>query len=104
MIKQLFSLALPRFLRFRKEVVVLWRALRAPATPLYLKAATLFAVLYLVTPTDLVPDVIPFVGWIDDIVLVPLMVSWIVSRLPVAAPASARNDGPIIDGTARERY
>lgn len=104
MIKQLFSLALPRFLRFRKEVVLLWHALWAPATPLYLKAATLFAVLYLVTPTDLLPDIIPFVGWVDDIVLVPLIVSWIVSRLPVPAQATAQRDGPIIDGTARERY
>lgn len=104
MIQKLFSLALPRFLRFRKEVVLLWRALWAPTTPLYLKAATLFAVLYLVTPTDLLPDVIPVIGWIDDIILVPLMVSWIVSRLPVPAPATARRDGPIIDGTARERF
>lgn len=103
MIQRLFSLALPRFLRFRKEVVILWRAFWSPMTPLYLKAAALFAVLYLVTPTDLLPDVIPVIGWIDDIILVPLIVSWIVSRLPVPAYRSARTDGPVIEGTARER-
>lgn len=109
MIKHLFSLMVPRVLRFRKEVVILWRALWSPATPLYLKAATIFAVLYLVTPTDLLPDVVPFVGLVDDVIIVQLIVSWIVSRLPVPAKAHAHahprthRDGPIIDGTARPR-
>ena len=103
MIKHLFALMRPRFLRFRKEVVLLWRAFWSPMTPLHLKAATLFAVLYLVTPTDLLPDFIPVLGWIDDIIIVPLIVSWIVARLPSPVPATVRRDGPVIDGTARER-
>ena len=93
---------LPRLVLFRKEVVQLWKAFFAPETPLYLKAATLFAAFYLVNPIDLIPDLIPFAGWIDDIVLVPLMVSWIVSRLPVKVKADhrERNDRTI-DGRAR---
>ncbi|HVX80946.1 MAG: YkvA family protein [Devosia sp.] len=71
-----------RLLAFRREAVLLWRAFWHPDTPLPLKAATLFAALYLVSPIDLVPDFIPFAGWIDDLVLVPLMVSWIVRMLP----------------------
>ena len=98
----MFKLLLPRFLRFRKEVVLLWHALRAPSTPPYLKLATLFVALYLVSPFDLIPEFVPFFGILDDLVLVPLMVSWIVSRLPREAPAYARTrPGPVIDGTAR---
>ena len=93
-----------RLILFRKEVVQLWKAFWSPHTPLYLKAATLFAAFYLVNPIDILPDFIPLLGWADDVVLIPLMVSWIVSRLPVPAPATARRDGPIIDGTARERF
>ena len=98
----MFNMLLPRLVLFRKEVVQLWKAFFAPETPLYLKAATLFAAFYLVNPIDLIPDLIPFAGWIDDIVLVPLMVSWIVSRLPakVKADHRERNDRTI-DGRAR---
>ena len=73
---------LGRVLAFRDEAVILWRAFWHSETPIYLKGATLFAALYLVSPIDLIPDFIPFAGWIDDLVLVPLMVSWIVRMLP----------------------
>ena len=102
---------LPRIILFRKEVVLLWQAFFARETPFYLKAATLFTAFYLVNPFDIIPDLIPFVGWVDDLILVPMMVSWIVSRLPVKQRADhrERNDrrgtagGPTIDGTARRR-
>ena len=75
--------AFARLFVFRNEVVTLWRAFRHPETPLHLKAAMLFVVGYLVSPIDLIPDFIPFVGWADDFVLVPLMVSLIVKLLPI---------------------
>lgn len=92
---------LPRLILFRKEVIQLWKALWAPETPLYLKAATLFVAFYLVNPFDIIPDVIPLLGWVDDIVLIPLMVSWIVARLPVPARVYAGKYGPTVDGSAR---
>ncbi len=100
MTKSFTSLLLPRFLRFRKEVILLWKAFWAPGTPLYLKAATVLAALYLVWPVDILPDVIPILGLVDDVIIVPLVVSWIVSRLP-GRNAPAEREGPIIDGTAR---
>lgn len=100
MIKSFASLLLPRFLRFRKEVVLLWKAFWAPGTPFYLKAAAVLAAFYLVWPADILPDIIPLAGWVDDVVIVPLIVSWIVSRLP-GQKAPMHRDGPIIDGTAR---
>jgi uncharacterized membrane protein YkvA (DUF1232 family) len=101
MFKLLTSTLVPRILLFRKEVAQLWRAFRAPETPLYLKAATLFVAFYLINPFDLVPDFLPFLGIVDDLILVPLMVSWIVSRLPVPAKVYAGKYGPTVDGKAR---
>lgn len=94
---------LSRLVLFRKEVVQLWNAFRARETPFYLKVATLFVAFYLINPFDIVPDFIPLLGWMDDIVLVPLMVSWIVSRLPVPVRVYAGKYGPTVDGTARRR-
>lgn len=95
------NMLLPRLVLFRKEVVQLWKAFWAPQTPLYLKAATLFVAFYLVNPFDILPDFIPVLGWADDIVLIPLMVSWIVSRLPVPVHVYAGKHGKTVDGTAR---
>jgi uncharacterized membrane protein YkvA (DUF1232 family) len=80
-------LAFGRLYLFRNEVMTLWRAFSHPATPFHLKAAMLFIAFYLVNPIDLIPDFIPFAGWLDDLVLVPLMVSWIVRLLPLEVTA-----------------
>lgn len=95
----MYKMLLPRLVLFRKEVVQLWKAFWSPYTPWHLKAATLFVAFYLVNPLDIIPDVIPLLGWVDDIVLVPLLVSWIVSRLPV--PVYAGKYGKTVDGSAR---
>jgi len=60
----------------------LWRAQRHPQAPLWLKLGTLGLVLYVVSPIDLVPDLIPFLGIADDLVLVPLGVRFMLSKLP----------------------
>jgi uncharacterized membrane protein YkvA (DUF1232 family) len=61
---------------------LLWRALRHPQAPGWLKLGTLGIVLYLLSPIDLIPDVIPVFGVLDDIVIVPLAIRWLLGRLP----------------------
>ena len=70
----------------------LWFALRHPAAPGWLKLGTAMIALYLFSPIDLIPDVLPFVGMVDDIVLVPLAIRWLLKKLPpeIAQAASAR--------------
>lgn len=93
-----------RLLQFRTELMMLWRAFTAPETPLWLKALMLVVPLYLISPLDIIPDFIPFAGWLDDVVVIPLLVSWIVSLLPQRATTrTTRNsDGNgVIDGDYR---
>ena len=91
-----------RLLQFRQELVTLWRAFFAPETPFVLKLLMLAVPLYLVSPLDLIPDVVPVLGWLDDAIVIPLLVSWIVRMLPQRAPATTRRDGAqIIDGDYR---
>jgi uncharacterized membrane protein YkvA (DUF1232 family) len=91
-----------RLLQFRTELLILWRAFVAPETPLWLKALMLVVPLYLISPLDIIPDFIPLAGWLDDVVVIPLLVSWIVSLLPQRATSSAtRPDDNVIDGDYR---
>jgi uncharacterized membrane protein YkvA (DUF1232 family) len=60
----------------------LWLALRHPEAPLWLKLGSAGLVLYLISPVDLLPDVIPVLGMVDDLVLIPLAMRWMLNRLP----------------------
>lgn len=79
---------------------LLWLALQHPQAPKWLKLGAVGIVLYLLSPVDLIPDVVPFFGVMDDIVLVPLAVRWLYKRLPeslraeVEARAGRRPAGP----------
>jgi len=60
----------------------LWFALRHPDAPRWLKVGTALIVLYLLSPIDLIPDAIPLFGVVDDLVIVPLAIRWLLARLP----------------------
>ncbi|GAB3769295.1 hypothetical protein GCM10028796_34130 [Ramlibacter monticola] len=74
----------------RGDARQLWFALRHPAAPRWLKIGTVLVVLYLLSPVDLIPDAIPFVGALDDLVLVPLAIRWLLKRLPPEIAAATR--------------
>ena len=65
----------------------LWLALRHPLQPRWLKPAVGLMLLYLVSPIDLLPDFIPVLGLMDDLVLIPLAVRFVLNRLPLAVRA-----------------
>jgi uncharacterized membrane protein YkvA (DUF1232 family) len=68
----------------RKELLVLYFALKDRRTPIVPKFITLVAVLYLLSPIDIIPDFIPVVGYLDDMVIVPLLLSLAIKLLPVS--------------------
>ncbi len=76
----------------RGDARQLWFALRHPAAPGWLKLGAGLVALYLVSPVDLLPDALPLVGVIDDLVLVPLAIRFLLGRLPaeVARDSAAR--------------
>jgi uncharacterized membrane protein YkvA (DUF1232 family) len=74
----------------RTDARHLWFALRHPHSPSWLKLGTALLALYVVSPIDLVPDFIPFLGAVDDLVLVPLAIRQMLKRLPPHILASRR--------------
>ena len=71
----------------RGDARMLWRALRHPMAPGWLKPAVALLVLYVLSPVDLIPDAVPLLGIVDDVVLVPLAIRHLLRRLPTALRA-----------------
>jgi uncharacterized membrane protein YkvA (DUF1232 family) len=78
----------------RGDARLLWFALRHPLAPRWLKPAVALVALYLLSPLDLVPEALPVIGVVDDLVLVPLALSFIVQRLPAALRADFARPRP----------
>jgi uncharacterized membrane protein YkvA (DUF1232 family) len=76
----------------RGDARQLWFALRHHNAPGWLKLGTALIALYLISPIDLIPDVLPVIGLVDDLVLVPLAIRWLLKRLPpeIAQAAASR--------------
>ena len=66
----------------RGDARLLWLALKHPLSPRWLKPAAGLMLLYVLSPVDLIPDVIPVLGLLDDVVLVPLAIRFVLKRLP----------------------
>jgi uncharacterized membrane protein YkvA (DUF1232 family) len=75
-----FAKWIRRARKFKLDAHALYLACRDSRTPWYAKAFAALVVGYAFSPIDLIPDPIPLVGHLDDIILVPLGV-WVASRM-----------------------
>ena len=65
-----------------REIIVLWYACRNPATPLHLKIAAVLLGLYVISPIDMVPDWLAFLGWADDVTLLAFGIPALLRLMP----------------------
>ncbi|QPC85444.1 DUF1232 domain-containing protein [Mesorhizobium sp. NBSH29] len=68
----------------KRDVVALWIAARDPRVPWYAKVVAGAVAAYALSPIDLIPDFIPVLGYVDDIIIVPLGIVLAVKLVPVA--------------------
>lgn len=76
--------------RIKRDGVTLWFAGKHPSTPWYAKALGLFVVAYALSPIDLIPDFIPVLGYVDDVILLPVLIWLTVKLLPSEVLAQCR--------------
>lgn len=77
--------------RIRQDVLTLWFAGKHPQTPWYAKALGLLVVAYALSPIDLIPDFIPVLGYLDDVLLLPGLIWLTIQLLPAEVLAQCRD-------------
>jgi uncharacterized membrane protein YkvA (DUF1232 family) len=74
----------------KKEVYVLYFAFRDKRTPCYAKAFSALVLAYAFSPIDLIPDFVPVLGYLDDLVIIPAGIAVALRMIPEKVMADAR--------------
>ena len=85
----------------KRDVVAVWIAARDPRVPWYAKALALAVAAYALSPIDLIPDFIPVLGYLDDLIVVPLGILAVVKLTPAELMAEFRAEAARRDGAPR---
>ena len=78
--------------RATRDVVALYLATRDPRTPWHAKAVAACVAAYTLSPIDLIPDFVPVLGYLDDLVIVPLDIMLAVRLVPAELMAEFRRE------------
>ena len=81
--------------RIKRDVHAIYLAARDPRTPWYAKALALCVAGYALSPIDLIPDFIPVLGYLDDVILVPLGILAVVKMIPSEVMAQHRAEADL---------
>jgi uncharacterized membrane protein YkvA (DUF1232 family) len=68
--------------QFKTEIVALYLASKHPGTPWYAKAVAALIIGYALSPIDLIPDFIPVVGYLDDLIVIPVGIALLIKIIP----------------------
>jgi uncharacterized membrane protein YkvA (DUF1232 family) len=89
--------------RLKRETYALYLATRDPRVPWYAKALAACVVAYALSPLDLIPDFVPILGYLDDLILLPLGVTLALRMIPPAVMAESRSHADHILSGERPR-
>lgn len=71
-----------RFKHLKKDLPAVFLAMKNPNTPILAKLMALIIVVYALSPIDLIPDFIPFLGYLDDIFILPALMYLLIKMIP----------------------
>ena len=89
--------------RLKRDVVTVYFAARHPATPRWLRLLALLVAAYALSPIDLIPDFVPLLGYVDDLLLLPLGLLLVLRFLPPAVLAACREQAAQLLARPRSR-
>lgn len=78
--------------KLKSNLAVLYCAYKDDRTPLCVKILSWFLLAYAISPIDLIPDFIPVLGYIDDLILLPLAIYFTIKLIPDEVINDCRNN------------
>jgi len=81
-----------RACRLKRQIWALYLALKDPETPWSARLLILLTVAYATSPIDLIPDFIPILGQLDDLVILPALIGLALRKIPKPVMARCRRE------------
>jgi len=76
--------------RVKRDAVAVYFAARDPRTPMFARGLAIAIAAYALSPIDLIPDFIPILGYLDDLLIVPVGLLLVIRLLPPEVLAASR--------------
>ena len=92
--------------KLKTDVPAVFLALKRKETPWFAKILAAIVVVYALSPVDLIPDFIPILGYLDDVIILPALIALTVKLIPksVFAECRAQSEGIWRDGKPKKWY
>ena len=92
--------------KLKTDVPAVFLALKNKKTPWYAKIIAAVVVIYALSPVDLIPDFIPVLGYLDDIIILPALITWCVKCIPTETFEKCRTEAQGLwnDGKPQKWY
>ena len=87
----------------KREIYAIYLAYKDPRVPWYAKLLAACVVAYAFSPIDLVPDFIPVLGYLDDLILVPLGIYFVLKLIPDDVMSECREKAQALSDQRRPR-
>jgi len=92
--------------KLKTDIPAVFLALKHEKTPFLAKLLAGLTVAYALSPIDLIPDFIPVLGYLDDLLLLPVLVAWTIKLIPpeVMEECRAKSEGLWENGKPKKWY
>ncbi|MBE5817519.1 MAG: DUF1232 domain-containing protein [Clostridiales bacterium] len=92
--------------RLKTDIPAVFIALKDKKTPWFAKVLAFLVVVYALSPIDLIPDFIPILGYLDDLIILPVLIVWCIRCIPdeVFADCRARSQDLWGNGAPQKWY
>lgn len=78
--------------QLKKDIPAVFLALKKKETPWYAKILAILTIGYALSPIDLIPDFVPVLGYLDDVIILPLMVAATIKAIPTDIMEQCRTE------------
>lgn len=89
--------------RVKRDAIAVWIAARDPRTPWHARAIAVVVAAYALSPIDLIPDFVPVLGYLDDLILLPFGILLVVRLIPPDLLAEFRAEAARLESRPASR-
>ena len=82
--------------QLKTDMPAVYLSLKSPDTPRYVKALAAITLLYALAPVDLIPDFIPVLGYLDDLIILPALIALSIHFIPKEVFGRYRQEAQVI--------